>query len=161
MNGFYRVAAASPELKVADVTFNLNEMMRLYRDAAYQGAALVRFPELSLTGASCGDLFFQERLLKRAKEAALEFAAATAGMNCAAVFGMPVRVQDALYNVAVVACEGKICGDAVMCYPPGIPILAPGELITTQIVDHIVYASQKGCSVTGLDDRQRISIVSE
>ncbi len=110
MNGFYRVAAASPELKVADVTFNLNEMMRLYRDAAYQGAALVLFPELSLTGASCGDLFFQERLLKRAKEAALEFAAATAGMNCAAVFGMPVRVQDALYNVAVVACEGKICG---------------------------------------------------
>ena len=81
MNGFYRVAAASPELKVADVTFNLNEMMRLYRDAAYQGAALVLFPELSLTGASCGDLFFQERLLKRAKEAALEFAAATAGMN--------------------------------------------------------------------------------
>ena len=110
MNGFYRVAAASPELKVADVSFNLNEMMRLYRDAAYQGAALVLFPELSLTGASCGDLFFQERLLKRAKEAALEFAAATAGMNCAAVFGMPVRVQDALYNVAVVACEGKICG---------------------------------------------------
>ncbi|MBQ8755992.1 MAG: NAD(+) synthase [Lentisphaeria bacterium] len=110
MNGFYRIAAASPELKVADVTFNLNEMMRLYRDAAYQGAAVVLFPELSLTGASCGDLFFQERLLKRAEEAALEFAAATAGMNCAAVFGMPVRAADALYNVAVVACEGKICG---------------------------------------------------
>ncbi|MBQ9774423.1 MAG: NAD(+) synthase [Lentisphaeria bacterium] len=110
MNGFYRIAAASPELKVADVTFNLNEMMRLYRDAAYQGAAVVLFPELSLTGASCGDLFFQERLLKRAEEAALEFAAATAGMNCTAVFGMPVRAADALYNVAVVACEGKICG---------------------------------------------------
>lgn len=64
-------------------------------------------------------------------------------------------------TIPITECEGKICGDAVMCYPPGIPILAPGELITTQIVDHIVYASQKGCSVTGLDDRQRISIVSE
>ena len=46
-----------------------------------------------------------------------------------------------------------------MCYPPGIPILAPGELITQQIVDHIVYASQKGCSVTGLDENAQIAIV--
>lgn len=46
-----------------------------------------------------------------------------------------------------------------MCYPPGIPILAPGELITQQIVDHIVYASQKGCSVTGLDENGQIAIV--
>ena len=110
MYGFYRVAAASPVLKVADVTFNLNEMMRLYREAAYQGAAVVLFPELSLTGATCGDLFFQQKLLKRAKEAALEFAAATAGMGCAAIFGMPLKAEDAVYNVAVVACEGKICG---------------------------------------------------
>ena len=117
MYGFYRVAAASPVLKVADVTFNLNEMMRLYREAAYQGAAVVLFPELSLTGATCGDLFFQQKLLTRAKEAALEFAAATAGMNCTAIFGMPLKVDDFLYNVQVIACDGEICGFAELDNP--------------------------------------------
>ena len=56
-------------------------------------------------------------------------------------------------------CQGEICGDAVMCYPPGIPILAPGELITRQIIEHIVYASEKGCSVTGLDKEHQIAVV--
>ena len=58
-------------------------------------------------------------------------------------------------------CVGEVCGDAVMCYPPGIPILAPGELITREIIDHIVYASQKGCSVTGLDMNDEISIICQ
>jgi arginine/lysine/ornithine decarboxylase len=48
-----------------------------------------------------------------------------------------------------------------MCYPPGIPILAPGELITEEIVEHIIYASQKGCSVTGLSENGEISIIDD
>jgi lysine decarboxylase len=47
---------------------------------------------------------------------------------------------------------GKVCGEFVMCYPPGIPILAPGELITAEIIDYIVYAKDKGCSLTGTED---------
>ena len=56
-------------------------------------------------------------------------------------------------------CEGLVCGDAVMCYPPGIPILAQGELITREIIDHIVYASSKGCSITGLSADGHVNVV--
>ena len=48
--------------------------------------------------------------------------------------------------------EGKICGEFVMCYPPGIPILAPGEMITTEIINYIEYAKEKGCILTGTQD---------
>ena len=73
-----------------------------------------------------------------------------------------ISPREAFYSKKILKpiteCKDEICGDAVMCYPPGIPILAPGELITQQIVDHIVYASQKGCSVTGLDENGQIAI---
>ena len=54
-----------------------------------------------------------------------------------------VRVED---------CDGRVCGEFVMCYPPGIPILAPGELITREIIDYILYAKEKGCLLTGTRD---------
>lgn len=59
--------------------------------------------------------------------------------------------------------EGHICSEFAMCYPPGIPILAPGELITREILDYIVYAKEKGCSLTGTEDIhiERINIVAE
>ncbi len=59
--------------------------------------------------------------------------------------------------------EGQVCSEFVMCYPPGIPILAPGELITREILDYIVYAKEKGCSLTGTEDIniERINIVAE
>ena len=47
---------------------------------------------------------------------------------------------------------GRICSEFVMCYPPGIPILAPGEKITKEILDYIIYAKEKGCSMTGPED---------
>jgi len=50
------------------------------------------------------------------------------------------------------SCVGRICGESVMCYPPGIPIVAPGEIITQEIVDYIVYAKEKGSSMTGTED---------
>lgn len=52
------------------------------------------------------------------------------------------------------ACVGGVCGEFVMCYPPGIPILAPGELVTRCVVDYIVYAKEKGCSLTGTEDME-------
>lgn len=59
--------------------------------------------------------------------------------------------------------EGHVCSEFVMCYPPGIPILAPGEFITREILDYIVYAKEKGCSLTGTEDIhiERINIVAE
>ncbi len=49
-------------------------------------------------------------------------------------------------------CAGRVCSEFVMCYPPGIPILAPGELITPEIIEYIEYAADKGCSLTGPED---------
>lgn len=76
---------------------------------------------------------------------------------------MPPR--DAFYapkqSMPLVESEGRVSGEAVMCYPPGIPILAPGERITREILEHILYASQKGCSVTGLSDGNEVIVVKE
>ena len=67
-----------------------------------------------------------------------------------------VSPQKAFYSdktaVPLEKTAGKICGEFVMCYPPGIPILAPGELITAQIIEYILYAKEKGCSMQGTQD---------
>ena len=64
--------------------------------------------------------------------------------------------QSAFYgdkkSVPITESGGYICGEFVMCYPPGIPILAPGELITKEIAQYIVYAKEKGCSMQGTED---------
>lgn len=64
--------------------------------------------------------------------------------------------QDAFYSdkqsLLLEECENMVCAEFVMCYPPGIPILAPGELITKDILDYIIYAKEKGCSMTGPED---------
>ena len=110
MFGFYRLAAAVPELKVAAIGHNLEKILESYFAACDAGAAATVFPELSLTGYSCGDLFFQRRLLERAERAALEAVNATAGRNSILIFGIPLQVEDAIYNVAVVAQNGMARG---------------------------------------------------
>ena len=67
-----------------------------------------------------------------------------------------VSPQTAFYgekkSVPIRETEGMICSEFVMCYPPGIPILAPGEMITREIIDYIIYAKEKGCSMQGIQD---------
>ncbi len=71
--------------------------------------------------------------------------------------------RDAFYSprkyLPVAECEGKISADYIMCYPPGIPFLAPGELVTQEIISHILCAHEKGCTVTGLTDKDKMAIV--
>ncbi len=110
MFGFYRLAAAVPVLRVADVEFNEKAILASCRIAAEQGADAVVFPELSLTGSSCGDLFFQEKLLQEAKEAACRIARATQNLPLIAVFGLPLVCGGRIYNVAAVAAAGTLCG---------------------------------------------------
>ena len=66
--------------------------------------------------------------------------------------------QDAFYSdkqsLPLRDCENRVCAEFVMCYPPGIPVLAPGELITKDILDYILYAKEKGCSMTGPEDME-------
>lgn len=76
-----------------------------------------------------------------------------------------VSPQEAFYapkrSLPIEQTAGYICSEFVMCYPPGIPILAPGERITPQILDYIRYAKEKGCSMTGPEDAeiQRLNVL--
>jgi len=108
--GMLRVAVVSPELRVADVEFNLGRMSTALRAAVEQGARLVIFPELSLSGYTCGDLFFQQLLLERVRAAALELARDTEGPGVAVVVGAPLEIGGRLFNCALLLAGGRICG---------------------------------------------------
>ena len=106
MLGFYRIAAVSPRVVVADVAANLQEHLNAYRTAVENGASLVVFPELSLTGATCGDLFRQDVLLNAAWKAAQKLAAATG--KAPALFGLPVANGNVVFDVVAVAVNGEL-----------------------------------------------------
>lgn len=108
MFGYYRLASAVPQLRVADVDYNVNQLMAGFRNAAEQHAAAVAFPELSITGYSCGDLFFQPRLRQAALDGLSRFAEATEGSGTIAVVGLPFLHEDALYNTAAVVQSGRV-----------------------------------------------------
>lgn len=116
--GFVRAAAVSPNLRVADVTFNVNEIIVALRQAADAGAALALFPELSVTGYSCGDLFYQTLLLERARAALDTLARATAELGIAGVVGLPLLQDGRIYNCAAFLNRGAVVGIVPKTYLP-------------------------------------------
>lgn len=109
-HGFLRVATAAPELRVADVAFNTAKIREAMQVAADRGASVIVFPELSLTGYTCGDLFAQNLLQIRARKALKELAAATKMISVHAVVGLPIVVHGRLYNCAAVIGGGRVLG---------------------------------------------------
>jgi len=107
---FLRVATATPEVSIGDVATNLLHIKSLYTEAVEAQAALVVFPELSLTGYTVQDLVAQPKLLAQARTALMELAKETTGKNTAAIVGLPFIVGNAIYNTAAVVSEGKIDG---------------------------------------------------
>ena len=105
-----KVAAAVPTVKVADCRYNAEQIIELTRQAAEWQAEAVVFPELSVTGYTCGDLFGQSTLLAAAEEAVATIVEATEDMQLTVIIGAPVAVGDRLYNCAVVAAGGEIIG---------------------------------------------------
>ncbi len=116
--GLVRVAAAAPELHLADPENNLAEICRLAGRAADQACSLIVFPELSLTGYSCGDLFFQEVLQRRAVEVLFELKEWTTTTPIAVVVGLPLAASGRLFNCAAVVSHGKIHGLVPKTYLP-------------------------------------------
>ncbi len=108
--GFYRVAAAIPTVHVADVPANTDALVAAMREAVAGGAQVVVFPELCLTGASCGDLFFHHRLQQAALDGLTRFIHETAALDVPAIIGLPLLVQEGLYNVAAVVRGGQLLG---------------------------------------------------
>ena len=108
MKHFFRAAAAVPETRVGGVAFNCKAIRELYREAASHGAAAVVFPELAVTGYTCGDLFSQERLLDAAAAGVQELAEATG--DTVMIVGAPVRRESRLFNCALVLQNGAVRG---------------------------------------------------
>nr|WP_319489808.1 NAD(+) synthase [uncultured Caproiciproducens sp.] len=109
-DGFFRVAAATPSIKVADCEYNKNQILDLMRECEKRGIGAVVFPELCLTGYTCGDLFRDRTLISAAKKALCNILEQTRNMNLLAVIGLPVPVGANLYNCAAVICRGKLLG---------------------------------------------------
>ena len=109
-DGFVKIAAATPDLRVADCAYNASEIIEQAKQAAARGAHLIVFPELCLTGYTCGDLFLQRTLLDGALAALDTVRRETAPLNAAVVVGLPLVHQGKLYNVAAVLCGGHIEG---------------------------------------------------
>jgi NAD+ synthase (glutamine-hydrolysing) len=109
-DGFVKVAAATPVIKVADVEFNTKNIIECMEKAAEQGTKVLAFPELCVTGYTCGDLFFQKTLLDAAVRGLIEIAVGTEGIDMLVLVGAPLRVNGSLYDCGVALCDGVICG---------------------------------------------------
>ena len=138
--GFFRTAAATPVVKVADVRHNTAEICRLIAEANDKGASLVVFPELSLTGATCGDLFRQSHLVKGAEKGVGEIAAFCADMPVTVVAGAPVSHLGRLYDCAIVIKGGVIQGIVPKAYTDGSRWFASG--MELEPCEEISYAGQ-------------------
>ena len=109
-DGFIKVAAGTPKIKVADCRHNAEACFTLMREAAAQGVRVLALPELCLTGYTCGDLFLQNALLDGAEEALATVLEATKNLDMVTALGMPVRHGNKLYNCAAVIHRGEILG---------------------------------------------------
>ena len=107
-HGFIKVAAMTPKIRVADPEYNAKEVCKGIEEAVAKGAKIIVFPELCLTGYTCGDLFLQELLLEQAKEALRKSAEATEGSDALVFVGLPLEKEGKLYNVAAAMQNGEI-----------------------------------------------------
>ncbi len=110
LDGFIRVAAASPKIKVGDVDYNVLQTVSLARKAAAKDTAVIVFPELGITGYTCGDLFEQKALLDKAKIGLFDLAEQTSDLNTVIIAGLPYELGGKLFNVAAVIHQGDIIG---------------------------------------------------
>lgn len=108
--GFIKVAAATPKIKVADVDYNTELICNKIDEAAKNGAKVLVFPELCLTGYTCSDLFWQSLMLEKVKEKTIEIARYSKDYDMLIMIGIPYEHNGKLYNVGVVLHKGKILG---------------------------------------------------
>ena len=109
-DGFLKVAAAAPEIRVADPAYNAKKVIEKIKEAEALGVKALVFPELCLTGCTCGHLFYQRTLTDAAMEALLRVAEATADSDMLVVVGLPLSVRGSLYSAAAIVCGGEILG---------------------------------------------------
>ena len=119
-DGFVKVAAGTPKIKVADCDYNTEQIIALMKEAAAQGVKVLALPELCITGYTCGDLFLQDTLLDGAERALGRILEETKELDMLTALGLPVRNKwdNKLYNCAVLVCKGQIEGLVPKTYIP-------------------------------------------
>ena len=117
-DGFIKVAAGTPKIKVADCRHNAEACFTLMREASRQGVRVLALPELCLTGYTCGDLFLQDTLLRGAEDALSTVLEATRDLDMLTALGLPLRVGGKLYNCAAVIHQGRVLGFVPKSYLP-------------------------------------------
>ena len=119
-DGFIKVAAGTPKIRVADCLYNAEQIFTMMREADKQGVKVLCLPELCLTGYTCGDLFLQDTLLCGAEEGLQTILEATRNLDMVTVLGLPVRCKwdNKLYNCAAVIQSGEILGLVPKTYLP-------------------------------------------
>ena len=132
--GFVKVAAVTPKIKVADTKYNGDLIRSVMKDVENEGAKVVVFPELVLTGASCGDLFYQNKLLKSAKEELMQIVAESESYDAIYFVGLPYEVNSKLYNVVAVVSKGEVLGIVPKSYLANTRNFASGAFLDTEEV---------------------------
>ncbi len=107
-HGFIKVAAVTPHIRVADPQYNSEIIQKKIREAYEAGARILAFPELCLTGYTCGDLFWQDCLLAEARQRLSEIVLSTKGLHALILIGLPVEREGKLYNTAAVISDGRL-----------------------------------------------------
>ena len=117
-HGFIKVAAATPDIRVADVDYNKGQIIKQMDEAAEAGAKIIVFPELCITGYTCSDLFLQDILLNSAKKALVKIAEHTKNLDALVFVGVPIAVGGELYNVEAALNHGNILGFTTKSFLP-------------------------------------------
>ena len=117
-DGFIKVAAGTPHIRVADCRYNAESCFTLMREAYRQGVRVLALPELCLTGYTCGDLFLQPTLLRGAEEALATVLEATKSLDMVTALGLPVCFENKTYNCAAVIHQGEILALVPKTYLP-------------------------------------------
>lgn len=116
--GFIKVAAATPLVRVADCSYNIQQIEKLMRQASQKGVEVIAFPELSVTAYTCMDLFMQQSLLQEAEKAVLNLIEQTKDLDILTFVGMPLATENRLINAAIGFQKGKIRGVVAKTYVP-------------------------------------------
>ncbi len=117
-HGFVKVAAAIPHIKVADCKQNMQQISNIIMEAEEKGVQMITFPELCITGYTCGDLFAQQLLIEEAEMALMQLLNNTRQLGIIAILGMPISVHSMLLNASIVIQKGKILGVVPKTYLP-------------------------------------------
>ena len=169
--GFVKIACATPNTVVGDCGHNALEICKIIEEVSKKGSQIVVFPELSITGSTCGDLFWQKKLLNKAKEKLITIADYTEDLELVVVVGLPIERKGKLYNVAAVIYNGEILGMVPKKYNedkllsvgyrklrPWLEKLHSQEVIISDIDGMLVYKEKSICFHAKIYAREQIGI---